>query len=88
MEINNINQLDQSLESGSLTDVGGYPKYWVTKDGGILSFEAISQELELIKSAIENDDDPQWQVIGCDINWEQELRCDHLNKEIQSAYGE
>jgi len=89
MLINNIIELQTSLAGGSLTDVGGYPKYWVTKDGGTLSFDAVHDNIDLVKSAIKDSDDDSWQVQGCDINWEDAyLTCDHTGNRISSAYCE
>lgn len=92
MLINSLTDLATSLESGSLTDVGGYPKYWVCKDGTILSHKAVDNNLQLVKDAITNDStvhaDPNWCVVACEINYENDyLGCDHTNTVIPSAYG-
>jgi len=92
MLINSQTDLTVSLEGGSLTDVGGYPKYWVCKDGTILSYKAVYDNLQLVKDAITNDEtidsDPNWCVIACEINYENDyLGCDHTNTVIPSAYG-
>lgn len=64
---------------------GGYPVYYVTKDGGVLSPMAANQELP---RTLDPDDD-QFYVVGQDINWEDpDLICDHLGIRIESAYAE
>lgn len=68
---------------------GGYPRYFVTSDGAALSFKAADQESGAITDSIERRLDDGWQVIGCDINWEDaELFCDHTGEIIESAYAE
>lgn len=69
---------------------GGYPRYFVTADGGALSFDSAKAErrniLESLRDGTTHDG---WYVVGCDINWEDEsLTCDHSGKPIESAYGE
>jgi hypothetical protein len=67
------------------TDLGGYPLYYVTKDGGVLSPEAVIENLALTN----NPDDPQWYVVQAQINYEdKDLVCDHTGQRIASAYGE
>ena len=64
---------------------GGYPLYYVTKDGGILCPECCNKNLTLLNDP----DDPQWYVVDCYANWEDtELTCDHCNNKIESAYGD
>ena len=68
---------------------GGYPMFAVTKDGGVLSHEAVRENYPTILRAIRSGADPQWEVVGVDINWEDaNLFCDHTNQRIESAYAE
>ena len=68
---------------------GGYPVFGTMKDGGVLCPECVEKESEIIASAMENHDDPQWELIFAEVNWEDEhLHCDNCNVRIQSAYGE
>jgi hypothetical protein len=61
---------------------GGYPIFYVTKDGGVLSPEAANENFALTLG-----DDPQWQIVGQDINYEnQNLVCDHSGERIRAAY--
>lgn len=70
------------------TSHGCYPKYWVCKDGGILSYEAVKENLNQIKDAMTGESlDSQWEIIGCEVNWEnEELICSHTGKRIEVAY--
>lgn len=66
---------------------GGYPLYYLCKDGGTLCPDCVNSEIDLVDVA-KRDCDAQWQVVGCDTHWEGEpLVCDHCGGEIESAYG-
>ena len=68
---------------------GGYPKFYVTRDGSVLSHEALESEWNAVRRAIVRGDDPQWEVTGMDANWEDpDLYCDHTGKRIESAYAD
>ena len=89
MYINTVVDLDQVINNGPYAWPGGYPLYFVTANGGILSFDATQENMNQIQSAIIEHDDTQWQIIGYEINWEDSnLFCDHTGKQIESAYGE
>ena len=61
---------------------GCYEIYYVVKDGGVLCHKCVNDNLDLTL-----DDDPQWQVVGQDINYEdQHLHCDHCNAKIGPEY--
>ena len=67
------------------TAVGGYPLYYITSDGVVLSPQAVQENLELCRDP----SDTQWHVIGADVNWEDtSLFCDHTGERIESAYAE
>ena len=75
---------------GMITDMdyyawpGGYPMFYITGDGGVLCPKCVNENLELL-----DEFDPQWYVIGYDVNYEDEhLYCDHCGEKIESAYGE
>ena len=44
--------------------------YFLTRDGGALSFKTVRAELASVLDSIRNGYDDGWQVVGCDINWE------------------
>lgn len=63
---------------------GGYPMYYLTEDGGVLSPSSANENFELTLG-----DDPQWRIVAADINWEdQHLYCDHSNDRIECAYSD
>jgi hypothetical protein len=83
-------QFIKDLEAGPYAFPGGYPRFFITSDGEALSFESAQKNKALILEAIQsNDASGGWNVIGCDINWEDNgLRCADTNKPIESAYGD
>ena len=88
--IDNNDDLDATLADGKYTSVGAYPVYFIAQDGGVLSYEAVVEERELIREAMapgyEGYRDP-WVVVGCEINWDNhELYCEHTGKQIDTAY--
>ena len=85
-----LDQFRRELSEGKFTSVGCYPKFFVTADGGVLSVEAAQENKRLIERAMRlPGTDKQWQVIGCDINWEStDLYCDDSGERIESAYAE
>ncbi len=63
---------------------GGYPFYYITKDGGVFCPKCVNENLELVEG-----DDPQWRIVAYDINYEDDdLYCDNCNEQVESAYGE
>ncbi len=86
-----VREFLDSLREGKYSSVGSYPLYWVTSDGGVLSYEACRAEVWRIARAIRDWDwdSGGWRVTGYDVNWEDpELYCDHTNKRIESTYAE
>ena len=62
--------------------------FFITSDGGALSFKAARSEARLIMQAIADKDSSGWRVMACDINYEDnDLCCDHTGEQIESAYG-
>jgi hypothetical protein len=78
------------LRAGPFTSPGGYPIYFVTSDGAVLSFKAVRAEWRnIVRAHLWNDKGCGWHIYGADINWEDsELYCDHTGERIESAYGE
>ena len=65
---------------------GGYPRFAVTDDGGVLCPACCASEYDLIARAAPGNG---WHVTGHGINWEDPaLHCDHCNQRIESAYAE
>lgn len=70
---------------------GGYPKYYVAEDGGVLCHQAVEDNLDLVTEAMTggSPEDAQWAIAYCEVNWEDpSLMCDHYNVPIPSAYAE
>lgn len=68
---------------------GGYPRYFVTRDGAALSYAAARENAALIEASITNQSNDGWEVIDTDINWENtDLYCDHTGQKIECAYGD
>lgn len=86
MEIKTTEELEKAIADGPYTQLGCYPKYFITNDGGILSFKSVVENLEIIKEAIKDNDRFGWRVCACDVNWESVLFCDHSGDQIESAY--
>lgn len=83
--IKNLDEL--RMENGLLPSFawpGGYPLYYIVADGGCLCSQCANENLRLLQDS----DDKQWYVIGYEIHYEDDnLRCDHCYKLIESAYG-
>lgn len=82
-----------SLREGKFTSIGCYPKFYYTKDGGVLSHEAVLANLRQIDRAMnqlaEYPCHEQWCVVGAEINYENpSLYCEDTNERIESAYAE
>lgn len=103
MHIRTVREFIQSLRDGAYTSVGSYPKYWLAADGGTLSHAACKANCGRIARAIRGDakradvdparfyswNEPQWRVVGCDVNWEDPaMFCDDSGERIPSAYAE
>ena len=69
---------------------GGYPIFYIAEDGGILCSRpecANGPEVVAETALIPCDRDPQWHIVGQEVNWEDEsLFCDHCGKLVECAY--
>lgn len=89
VEIKNVFDFNKSLDMGPYAWPGGYPFYFITADGGVLSWKTAIDEQSLIRDAIIGGYDPQWEIVAMVINYEDNnLYCDHTGKKIESAYGD
>jgi len=87
--INTVTDLKATLRNGSYAWPGGYPMYFITSDGGALSFDSVREELRNVVDSIKTKCNDGWRVVACDINWEDgNLVDDHSNERIESAYAE
>lgn len=80
-------KLRSTLRHGQWTFPGCYPLYFITSDGGCLSFESVKENLAAVLDAIRTGTDDGWRVVATEINHDGPLYCDHSNKLIPSAYG-
>ena len=68
---------------------GGYPRFAVCGDGGVLCFGCVRWERKRILYSLATQCEDGWDVIGFDVNWEDgSLFCDHCGERIKSAYAE
>jgi hypothetical protein len=66
---------------------GGYPRFFLMNDGECLSFAAARDNAELIRESIANNSRDGWQVVACDVNWEDaDMVCAHTGEPIECAY--
>jgi len=78
-----------ALDNGPYAWPGGYPMFFVCRDGAALSYQAAADHKHMIIEAIKYGIAADWRVIGFEINWEDaNLYCDHTGKRIESAYAE
>ena len=83
-----VHELIVSIRDGKFAH-GGYPKFWLTSDGGTLSYEAVRENLFQIVRSTRDNRSNGWCVVACAVNWEDSaLYCDHTGKRIASAYAE
>lgn len=86
--IGSIADLKATLRNGAVTDFGGYPLYFITSDGGALSFDSVRKNFRAVIESIKNHINDGWRVVACDVNYEDDdLYCDHSSEKIDSAYG-
>lgn len=89
MQIKTPKDFGNALKEGPYAWPGGYPIFFLTSDGGALSFATAWNERDQIVQAIVDKDNSGWRVVGSDVNWEDpELYDDHTSNRIESAYAE
>lgn len=92
MQIATVKDLCNAMRQGKYTSVGSYPTFYLTADGGVLSYESVCANLWQIARAVRDGKgayNDQWRIVACDVNWEDPaLFCDDSGKRIESAYAE
>jgi|TARA_Y100000310_G_scaffold297836_1_gene331197 hypothetical protein len=84
-----LHEIKTALRNGPYAWPGGYPLFFITLDGAVLSHEAVRAEWKRVCHSVMTQAGDGWEVIGQDINWEDgELVCDHTGKRIESAYAD
>ena len=78
------NEIAQDIANTPFAWPGGYERFAITDDGGVLCHKCCISESILINSAYPNDG---WNVIGSSASCEVDgyLACDHCNRTIQEA---
>lgn len=67
---------------------GGYPLFLIMSDSAVLCVECGKKEYKQIAYSCRHNLNDGWKTESADINWEdQELYCDHCNKQIEPAYS-
>jgi len=84
-----IQQYKEAVRSGPFVWPGGYPKFAVTTDGGLLCFDCAKGEARLIMASTKHTLMNGWEIEAFDINWENpSMYCDNCAERIESAYAE
>jgi len=84
-------EIKRYLRNGPYAWPGGYPMYFVTIEGDVLSFATVRKhwrdvcEAHIVKGCRLNG----WRIEDVNVNWEDpELYCDVSDERIPSAYAE
>lgn len=86
-DIKTVADLKATLRDGPYAWPGGYPMYFITSDGGALSFATVRAEFRNIADSIRRNIRDGWFVVACDINYEDgDLIDDHTGEKIEVAY--
>ena len=88
MEIKTVSDFRKAIRAGAYAWPGGYPLFFITADGGALSFEAAKAEARQVIGAIGHRQwQSGWRIIAAEVNWEdRNLTCDHTGEHIEAAY--
>ena len=82
-------EIKRLLRGGMYAWPSGYPMYFITSDGGALSFETVRKEWQCVCWSVRNRENDGWRVVAVDINHEDpDLYDDHTGERIESAYAE
>jgi hypothetical protein len=66
--------------------IGGYPLFYLVKDGGVLCPECANSK-ECAQATPDCPDDAQWYIVDVGTNWEDAaLECDNCGKYIERAF--
>lgn len=89
MNIKTVSDFRKVVRNGKYAWPGGYPMYFITSDGDVLSFEVVKAERRNVLEAIRDNDHSGWRVVAVDVNWEDaNFYCAHTGDRIESAYAE
>lgn len=69
-QIRDVDQLSQLVDK-PWADPGGYEIYFIAADGGTMLAESLKSQWAEVEEATETPGlDPQWEIVGYDVNWE------------------
>jgi hypothetical protein len=89
MQTNTISDFRRATRIGPYAWPGGYPLYFITNDGGAISWDGAKQDRRDILESIRDNDSRGWRVVAMEINYEDgDLYCDVTGERIESAYAE
>jgi hypothetical protein len=90
MKIESVSDFRRAMRYGPYAWPGAYPIYFITADGGVLSYAAAKAERRQVVRAIGHSESfSGWRIVAYDVNWEDaDLTCDHTGEKIESAYAE
>lgn len=87
--ITKAHEVASTLRGGPYAWPGGYPLFFITRDGAALCFACVRKEWRHIVADMISNRDTGWKVEACDVNWEDpDCICDHCSQRIESAYAE
>jgi len=89
--IDNAHELKACLRAGSKTDLGGYPIYFLTASGDVLSYDGVRANLATEIANLTGDGLGRNlnRIVACDVNWEDDdMYCNWTGDKIASAYGD
>lgn len=86
-EIDTTWKLKSTLRNGQYAWPGGYPMFFITSDGHPMSFKTVRDNLESILDSIKHKSNDGFQVVGCEINYEDDNLFDDEGVKIEAAYA-
>lgn len=86
MEIRTLRDLKFAYQNAH-TNVGSYPLFLITSDGGTLCHNCVKSEYRSLVESLKSNSHDSWNPSAIDVNYESYLICDHCSSEIETAYG-
>lgn len=92
MNIKNKKELHELLEKGPYTSVGCYPLFFMAQDCSTLCFRCVQEHENREREEWEpkredEEEDRQWKIVACDVNYESLDYCEECGEQIETAYG-
>lgn len=71
---------------------GSYPLYYIFRDGGTCCPKCANRHIEDIDADMRGgcrwNSHGGWALAAADVNYDEELHCDHCGSQIESAYAD